>query len=348
MTSNIDASVVAKAEECFLALLDDQLSYAECQAWIDWCDEKPQHQAAYEQVARLWAALDGIDAKSLRAVDLGEQLGWPPVPKSSRAWLPVALACTLVAAVAVGISRFDGTSLANLDHQRETLETRVSHTGSFQLADGTVARLAGDTRIETDYSAKERRLTLLRGEAFFAVSKDAQRPFVVAAGAGEARALGTKFDVNKLGQTVSVTVSEGLVQVSESGKSPTAADPKSSTIVGLGERVSYSDKGLRPVEKVDLDHAMAWASGRLVLRNKPLAEVIEEVNRFSLKRIVFRPDEVAGLTVSGTVDLGQIDDWLHGLEKGYPLKLLPGGDDTLLLTRLVESPSGLAHPKPKK
>lgn len=343
MTTTIDDRVVAKAEECFLALADDELSYADCQAWISWRDEKPEHQLAYDQVARLWATLDGVDSGSLRAAPVNSP--WAGASRAGPAWLPAALVCSLFAALALGVFHFDGGSLDRLGRQSESHETRVAQTGSFQLADGSIARLAGDTRIEVEYSGRERRLTLVRGEAFFAVSKDAQRPFIVVAGSGEARALGTRFDVNKLSQIVTVTVSEGVVQVSGMGSS--AADPKQATLIGLGERVSYSDEGLRPVEKVDLEHAMAWGSGRLVLRSRPLAEVIEEVNRFSPRRILFRPDDIAGLSVSGTVDLGRIDDWLRGLEKGYPLKVLPGGTDTLLLTRLGKSRDGLVRAGPK-
>ena len=348
MTTTIDASVVAKAEECFLALLDDELSYADCQAWIAWREERPEHQAAYDKVARLWSALDSLDPKALRSPATAVDGRWSDAARARPAWLPIALAGALLTAIGIGILRYDGAPLDRFGHQSASFETKVAHTGSFQLADGTIARLAGDTRIETDYSGKERRLTLVRGEAFFAVTKDADRPFIVVAGSGEARALGTKFDVNKLAQTVTVSVTEGLVQVAGSAKDSSLAAAKQTTIIGLGERVSYSEQGLRPVEKVALDQVVAWGSGRLVLIKKPLAEVIEEVNRFSSKRILFRPDEIAGMAVSGTVDLSRIDDWLRGLEQGYPLQLLPGGADTLLLTRLVKPADGLVQAKPKK
>lgn len=360
-----DPSVVSKAEECFLALLDEGLSYSECQAWIRWLNQKPDHQDAYDQIARLWSALDRIDPKSLRlsadsdngtfqvpghfsnqvplartkdAPRIGVSRSWP-------AWLPVATVCTLVASVVVGIFYFD-----RFFGQNEVLETKVAQMQAFKLADGTIARLAGDTRIETNYSANERRVRLVRGEAFFSVSKDANRPFIVLAGSGEAKALGTRFDVNKLEQVVTVTVEEGLVQVSgNSGeKNLSSAELPQSTTIGLGESVSYSDKKLRPVEKVNLKYALAWRNGTLILLNQPLAEAIEQINRYSKMRILFRPNEIAGLTVSGTVNLSQTDDWLKGLEKGYSsLKVVSGGPDMLLLTRTEVSPPILPDSKLK-
>ncbi|TRZ55820.1 MAG: hypothetical protein D4S02_17050 [Rhodocyclaceae bacterium] len=333
MHTNQETSVIAKAEECFLALLDEELTYPECQAWINWLDEKPDHQAAYDQTAKLWAALDGIDPKSIRIPAEAADAPRPGVAMSRSEWLPVALVCTLVSSVVLGIFHLDFAYFDRFFHEQEVLETQVAQVQTIALADGTITRLAGDTRIEIEYSGKERKVTLVRGEAFFEVSKDAHRPFIVLAGSVEAKALGTKFDVNKLAQTVIVTVEEGQVQVAGNRKEASGAVRKQSTIIGLGERVSYSDKGLSPVEKIDLNHAMAWKHGTLVLRNRPLAEVLEEINRFSSKRILFRPDEIAGLRVSGTVNLSQTDDWLQGLEKGFPLKVLRGRADTLQLAR---------------
>ncbi|WP_170228314.1 FecR family protein [Denitratisoma oestradiolicum] len=349
-----------KAQECFLALQDEDLSYEECQTWISWLDENPDHQVAYDKVAVLWETLGRIDPKSLRldievedsevkAAQFSKVLSLDPVRRTTltdvirllnlraaRRYVPVSFA--VIVLFVMGIFHFNSGGLEGLTHQGEVFETKVAATRALALSDGTTVRLAGDTRIETDYSSKERRVNIVRGKAFFEVSKNADRPFIVHAASGEAKALGTKFEVNIMSQFIAVTVEEGLVQVLGTREIVDTASAGSlhKTIIGKGERVSYSKEGrLRLVEKVNLDNVLAWRNGSLVLNRQSLAEVIEEVNRYSLKQIQYRPDEIAGMTISGTIHLSQIDDWLKGLEKGYPLKVDAVSPNMVLITRQV-------------
>ncbi len=74
-------------------------------------------------------------------------------------------------------------------------ETLVGEQRTVPLADGSIITLNTSSRVHVRLGAKERRISLLQGQAQFEVAKDASRPFIVSVGRGEVRALGTAFDV---------------------------------------------------------------------------------------------------------------------------------------------------------
>jgi transmembrane sensor len=83
------------------------------------------------------------------------------------------------------------------------------------LPDGSVLQLNTDSVVETAYSPTERRVRLKKGEAFFSVAKNPQRPFWVDVGAVSVRAVGTAFNVRFRPEAVEVLVKEGKVSVNQ-------------------------------------------------------------------------------------------------------------------------------------
>src|SRR3546814_4487254 len=70
-----------------------------------------------------------------------------------------------------------------------------------------------ESAVATHYAADRRTVDLLRGEAFFQVESDRSRPFRVRADAVTVTVTGTAFDVGLTDGTLSVAVSEGIVEV---------------------------------------------------------------------------------------------------------------------------------------
>jgi ferric-dicitrate binding protein FerR (iron transport regulator) len=84
---------------------------------------------------------------------------------------------------------------------------------SVSLAAGSTVILGGDSRIDVRYSEHERHIELVRGEAFFKVAHDSERPPTVSAGHAIVTAVGTAFDARCGVDKVLVSVVEGRVRV---------------------------------------------------------------------------------------------------------------------------------------
>ncbi len=94
-----------------------------------------------------------------------------------------------------------------------------------------------------------------------------------------------------------------------------------------GQQVSYSDAGLGSVESVDVDRATSWRSGLLVFQNRPLAEVIGEVNRYRPGRIIITNEDLGRRVVNGTFRGDQVDTFIAQIEQLFGAKVtrLPAG-----------------------
>src|SRR5262249_25581647 len=122
--------------------------------------------------------------------------------------------------------------------------TAVGERRTVGLADGSAVELGPSTAMTLQFSAAERRVTLLSGEAYFVVAPmrgGEVRPFVVAAEGGTARALGTRFMVDRLRDGVEVVVDEHQVAVAlgDEGSLPVVLSP--------GQSVRYSRMGIGSV-----------------------------------------------------------------------------------------------------
>lgn len=93
------------------------------------------------------------------------------------------------------------------------LQTPAGQNQAFILADGSRLNLGASTRLEIKLEARARDINLVRGEAFFPVAKDRDRPFTVHAGDATVTAVGTEFSVNRGADQVVVAVIEGRVLV---------------------------------------------------------------------------------------------------------------------------------------
>ncbi len=358
----VEADLDARATECFLALADDDLPRAQRKAWMDWLLEKPEHHEAYDRVDNLWRQLNGVGPVALPSADelaaddySGDTaLPLPMLPQRifakvthlramrARTTGIVAIAASLM--IAVGLSFYVGF-WDGLSHQRQVFATRPAQIAAFDLPDGSKITLAGDSAVDSDFSPQYRDLVLVRGQAFFDVAKDAKRPFIVHSGSGSVTAIGTKFDVNNVQGLITVTVAHGLVRVASGDvhhpasmapdqSAPGAPEGVASTLVGMGEQVSYSASGdLHAVQAVNLEQALSWRQGYLTLVNEPLTRAIEQINRYATHRIYYRRADIQDLHVSGTVYLDRIDYWLKGLEQGYAVKVVEAGQEGVLLTR---------------
>lgn len=303
----------------------------------------PAFDAATEDEAALWAAkLDGgslsaADRRALEAwlaaapgrrallssycqlstdleqqVPLLEGLKDLPVENSSAPtsarpspWLsrPLWVGAALTAAAAVALvfwfaraPRAETLTFATAGAQRQTVT----------LADGSRLELNAHTRLTAALGAEARRIRLERGQAFFAVAKDARRPFFVETSAGTIRVTGTQFDVRADDLTpLQVSVLEGHVEVSPAK----AAHPP----LALGTGDQYAGGSVRALASSDLDAILAWREGEIVFKGAQLREVLAAFARHH-GRTLATTAAAGEQRFGGRFNLDDLEGFLHGLE----------------------------------
>ncbi|MBB6096338.1 transmembrane sensor [Povalibacter uvarum] len=302
----------------------DTLSAEDQRQFTEWLRESPLHVSAMLHVAHVHDALgrfkgwsevatDGADEND-NVVTLRDQSPREEsAPRRRSAWLPAALAAGLCTFVVGGAWMWLGRG--------EVIVTDRAERREVMLSDGSVVRLEPESMVRASMSDDVRNITLVRGRALFHVSKDPNRPFIVAANNTAVRAIGTAFGVEHKKDEIIVTVAEGEVAVrpvapkipilpmTQQDESPSAAQPASAGVVSksvsevrltAGKQVIVQSSGsAEPVREVDAERALAWSEGRLVFDGVPLRDVAEEFNRYNHVQLRIEGEDLGQRLVRG-------------------------------------------------
>lgn len=284
----------AEATAWYYRLQADDVTPEEQAAFAAWKAAGAAQAQAWDEVILLLGALQ-VPATRLR-----EQQRQQWRKPARRTWRKVVqgVAAALLLGFLIGQTPF-------IDRWRADYATATGESRSIQLDDGSQLQLNTDTVVQVQLAQGERRVRLLRGEAWFDVARDPARPFVVKAGDGWVRVVGTRFSVaSDAGQT-RVKVAQGKVEVNAGNGPGVFLEP--------GQAVEYAAGSLAALHLFDPASAFAWRQRQLVFSQQPLAEVVAELNRYWPGQTVLLGDGLRQRKVSGVFEIDKPDAVLKAL-----------------------------------
>ena len=196
------------------------------------------------------------------------------------------LAAGVLAAIAAGLLLLFVPGLV-VRLQSDQL-TATAEVRSVALDDGIVVMLGADSAIAVRYQDAGRDVRLLKGEAFFQVAPDPQRPFRSSARDVEVTVLGTSFNVRLADDGAEVAVMTGVVQVANAGESPAI-----SLQLQPGDWARLGRAGAVERGTVQTDEVAPWLHGQIVARDRAMADVVDELRRYYRGMIVVADDSLA-------------------------------------------------------
>jgi transmembrane sensor len=216
-----------------------------------------------------------------------------------------------------------GGAYLGLAPNGELYATPIGGLASVPMADGSQVTLNTDSQIRIALTDNERRVELGHGEAFFEVSKDAARPFVVRAGNRRVVAVGTKFSVRREGNDVQVVVTEGKVRVEDGA--PALGDRNGGSadvFLTPGSIARADDSGVLVQRKTlpEAEQQLSWRAGVLMFRDQSLGDAAAEFNRYNIRKIVIREPAVAALKIEGNFRATNVEAFVRLLESGFPVR----------------------------
>lgn len=280
-----------------------------------WLASEPHHPSAMAEVERLW------DAVHQPAIDVDRTASVPAaiIPTASAApakhsrW---RYAMALAASVLL-VAGLTWLQLGGYDRLRSDGYTAVGEIRRLTLPDGSIVTLNTDTALSFHVDASQRQVRLLRGEAYFEVVHDRERPFVVDSDAGTARVLGTAFNVRLDRDRARVSVVEGRVSVSSAGLH---------AVLAKGQSAWMHRKGVQSEADRDPLAVKAWQRGQLVFYRAPLSEVVAELARYRRGLVMVRGEALRRLPVSGAFDVTDPDESLRLVQQTLGVKSIRLGD----------------------
>jgi transmembrane sensor len=253
--------------------------------------------------------------------------GIPEVRASSRPLFSRhmrAVAALLVAGTAAGALWYFST-----DHA-DSYRTQIGALTTVPLSDGSKVTLNTDSQIHVELSPTMRRVKLDQGEAFFEVSKDGARPFVVEIADKRVIAVGTQFSVRREHNDIRVLVTEGRVWIERR-----TADKAAQTQLAAGSEARTSQTAVlidRPAP-AQVEQLLSWRTGYIIFRDTPLADAVADFNRYSARKIYIEDPAIAGIRIGGNFRSGDADAFLWLLHNGFPINVEQRSDRIVLTKR---------------
>lgn len=293
----------AQAVDWMLRLQENPDDAALQERFQHWLNEDPARGQIFDRARR---AMGDASHLLINDLDFTRNAAHKPLLRPRN----VVAGLLLVIAGSIAFTLADGPMRLRADVMTGTGQKQI-----VTLADGSKVEMNAESAIAIHLLPNERRITLLRGEAFFEVAPDQTRPFVVKAGKGTTTALGTAFDINVTEQDTKVVVTEHAVMVA-------SEDGGRAHRLFEGQEISYDPDGrLNAPEMADIDAATAWRQGRIIFEDRPLSSVVEQIDRYVPGRIIIPQSDLANRRISGSLDLKQPDAALDAFANAIGIRI---------------------------
>lgn len=298
----------------------------------DWLAADPENGRQFERVTEVW------DAGATACVaGVPRMAGWKAAQSPHR-WALAAMFLLVLGLGAWGLNHY---------WLNPVYTTRLGEQRLVRLEDHSRIALNSDTQIRVTCCESERRVWLERGEAYFEVTHDTARPFVVVAGDRQVTALGTAFIVRHEAARTAVTLVEGKVAVSGPGsidgastaaarenvkRGASARDKRNAEartgvaggaiVLSPGQRLTFTGGATPQLDEPRIEAVTAWRRGEVMLDRTTLADAVIEMNRYDERMVVIDDASVAALRISGIYHAGDSEGFAETVAKLYGLHVL--------------------------
>ncbi|MDE0178429.1 MAG: FecR domain-containing protein [Gammaproteobacteria bacterium] len=315
MLKNLQEIMNGGAEHALHRLWSDQLTEPEAAAIQARAAGDPKYRDDLDGLLAVFDSIKGLEGD--RAVEEVTR-DYQRLLHKRRSKVRVALgtAAAFLVAVSATLTYFSVSRGPDDGHLQKHF-TRVGEQRTIELDDGSVVTLNTAGQLVVDYSGPIRRILLERGEAYFEVAEVPDRPFTVDLGLRSVTAVGTEFNVRKDPQHYQVAVIEGVVSIGEFADGAVQHRLEA----GWVAEVDVQRNELEAFRPESMDRYASWRNGMVSFSREPLYQVVQELNRYTRKKILIEDTAVMDLSVYIIVNIHEIDAALDGLEGLLPIEV---------------------------
>ena len=255
---------------------------------LDWLAKDPSNQYVFKEWQQIWKshAVSECSFDFSRGLErLNKAVDDSEARSTGASWRKLAASITIFLAASLAIYVIAERSLSDSEiiaYQKQT--TTSGQRTTLSLEDGSVIILNANSSLKypTEFSIDKREV-FLAGEAFFQISKDAKRPFIVHSGDIDTQVLGTSFNINSNKDFVTVSVATGKVKVIQ-GDAEEIILPKEKIVYGVQRKKMFKTTA-------NLEHELAWKNNTIIFEDSQLSHVAAKLREFYGVSVVFE-DEI--------------------------------------------------------
>ncbi|UXM96445.1 FecR domain-containing protein [Bartonella sp. HY329] len=287
-------------------------------AFNAWLNQNKNNQIAYDKTLALWEDL------ALPATVLAKTGAYKPIKKAPAKfffkWSAISASlCCLFAALVLW---FDN---GLIERHFAQYSAAIGKFQNIELADGSHLYLDSDSAINTNFSHETRQIELIRGRVWFDVARDENRPFIVKTADAQIEVLGTVFTAEKISNDVEVIVERGKVLVKNNNNDQ--------LVLEKNDAAHISNKNIQRMENIDPDIALSWRKGMIIVNQKPLRDVVNQISRYSKAKVIFADQSLGDLPVTGIFLTNDNQTIFNSFETVMGLKIYKVSDLLLFISK---------------
>jgi transmembrane sensor len=287
---------------------------ADVEALKRWYGQSAEHAAAFDKADRLWERLGPAATQHLRE---STQPVSVPNRLPRRAVLGGALAAS-AAALGYGLISPPLGLWPSINELGADYRTATGERKQIALKDVSIDMSAATSIAVRSTQSDPHHFELLAGEAAISLQPDFKGSLALSAGSGRTIAQRASFDVRYIGTDVCVTCLDGELRVEQRGATVNLAG---------GQQLLYSLDAMSSIRAADPTIVTSWRNGFLVFHATPLAEAIEQVNRYRRGKIVLMNEALGEHLFNARFRIENIDEVVDQIRQVFNARVtsLPGG-----------------------
>ena len=288
-------------EDLIIRYLDGYATSAEQKTLRGWLGKSAANRETFEEMREIWQG--AANAAVLTELDLDED--WEKVRgklgSQGRLVRPNFRWRRMAAAASAALIILAGCLYWYLDHN-------TSGMRSMTLPDGSLVWLAPESRLDhpESFDPLKREVTLT-GKAFFDVTHDPERPFVIVAGQGRIEVLGTSFNVIARKDSTEVIVNQGKVRLSE------IAEPSNRVTLVRNEKGILKNNNLLKAPN-DNPNYQSWKTNVLVFDGVPVEKALLQISAHYGRTLTLDTSGEVDCMLSATFENEDLKDVIEVIE----------------------------------
>lgn len=316
----------SEIEELVLRYLANNASPEQIAALEKWVEESKENLATFQNLKRVWeiseytAIYNSISNEHALSLTLQKIKS---KEKTRSLWLKIQKVAAVIAVpllISTGILLYKLAEINRIQQlgQKTFNEVKACIGGSVRanLPDGSIVHLnSGSSLLYPSQFTSSIRKVYLKGEGFFIVQSDKKHPFIVQSKKIEVKATGTQFNVSAYenDDNITVTLTEGVVHLSNAGKSIAKLTPNQQAIFS-------TNNNKMQISNVDAYNYSSWKDGKLIFRNETLENIAKRLERTFGVNINITDQKIKEYRFRATFENESLEEILNMLKLTSPIQ----------------------------
>jgi transmembrane sensor len=292
----------------------------------EWIGKSEENKRLFIKVEKIWKI-----SENTNQTEIDIEKAWKNVnskakilPRQRFFLMQKTYSYSLRVAAVLVIGIFAWYLISNINYLKTT--TAGSKLVTLSLADGSQITL--NNKAQLRYPNKFRgnsREVFLEGEAFFNITKNPQKPFIIKTSTTQIKVLGTSFSVNaNRNGDVEVIVNSGVVAF-KSGNN------KQQVVLKKEDKAVFTKASGLINTSINSDpNYISWKTKKFIFRETRLKDVFDKIENIYSVRIIAKDTAIFNCRITATYDGLSIDDIIKSIDLAFKCKSAKNGDIFLI------------------